>query len=335
MKKKQLSIILAAALLVLLAALYAFVSWRQEQDSQAELKAQEERQVYVTDLGEVTGITIENGDSTLDFVLADGSWQYAPDSDCPLRQSSLEDLAQTLSKLPAERILEEPDGLEAYGLDTPSIRFIITAGDSTASLLIGSPVPSPDASSPDGGGEQYYACLLGGTQVYTIGPSLFEMASQDLYGFIQTESLPYLSGAQIRDITVTKSGVSSHFVKKDVDEEGNIAWYRDSSQSEENRLEDNGQLNNLADAVAGLSFSSCASYKADEEELISFGLAEPAMTITWSGEDGNAQTLLIGSLDADGAYYYAKLSDSQAVNRIPKSAGDRCLNAAYPQQAAS
>lgn len=331
MKKKQISLVIAAALIALLAALYAFISWKEKQDSQAELASQEEHQVYVTDLSPVTGITIESGDNTLEFVLTDGVWQYAPDPDCPLRQSALEDLAGTLSKLPAKRMLAEPDALSSYGLDAPSSRFIITTEDSTASLLIGSPVPSPDPSSPEGGEEQYYACLSGGTQVYTIGPSLSETAGKDLYGFVQTESLPYMSGADIRDISVTKGGVSSHFVKKDIDDEGNIAWYKDSDQSEENRLEDNGQLNNLADAVSGLSFSSCASYKASDEELAGYGLAEPAMTITWSGEDGEENTLLIGDLDADGAYYYAKLSDSQAVNRITKSAGDRCLNAAYPQ----
>lgn len=331
MKKKQTSIIIAAGLIVLLAALYAFVSWRQAQDSQEAQAAQEAEQAYVTDLAQVTGITIENGENTLDFVLADDTWQYAQDPDCPLRQSSLENLAQTLSKLPATRILAEPDSLASYGLETPSIRFIITTENSTASLLIGDPVPSPDASSPDGGSEQYYACLSGGTQVYTIGPSLADTAGQDLYDFVQTESLPYMTGSDIRDITVTKNGSSSHFVKKDLDDEGNIAWYRDSSQSEENRLEDNGQLNNLADAVAGLSFSSCANYKAADDELESYGLKNPAMTITWSAEGEDSQTLLIGSLDADGAYYYAKLSGSQAVNRISKSAGDRCLNAAYPQ----
>ena len=48
----------------------------------------------------------------------------------------------------------------------------------------------------------------------------------------------------IRDrITIEKNGVSEHYVKKTLDEDGTIAWYRGSDDTEDNKLPDNAALN--------------------------------------------------------------------------------------------
>ena len=159
-----------------------------------------------------------------------------------------------------------------------------------------------------------------------------ETAGKGLYDFIQTESLPTVSGADIRDITVTKEETASHFVKKEVDGQGNIAWYRDAADTEANRLPDNSQLNNLAQAVSGLSIRSCVNYNATDEELGSYGLETPVMTLTWTcRKDGKdiTTTLLIGSMNPEGTGYYVKLKDSKAVNLAGKENVDKVLNAEY------
>ena len=188
------------------------------------------------------------------------------------------------------------------------------------------------SSDIDQAPEEYYACISGGSQVYTIDSSLAETAGKGLYDFIQTESLPTVSGADIRDIAVTKEETTSHFVKKEVDGQGNIAWYRDNADTEANRLPDNSQLNNLAQAVSGLSIRSCVNYNATDEELGSYGLETPVMTLTWTcRKDGKdiTTTLLIGSMNPEGTGYYVKLKDSKAVNLAGKENVDKVLNAEY------
>lgn len=174
----------------------------------------------------------------------------------------------------------------------------------------------------------------GDSQIYTIGSYLTETAAKGLYDFVETESLPHVAGADIREITVSRNGQTRRFCKKTVDDAGNIAWYKDSDADEANRLDDNGALNNLADAISGLSFLSCVSYKASDEELGSYGLSEPIMTLSWTYENGEADgalSLAIGSSTEDGTGYYTRKDDSRAVNLISKEAAERCLNAAYPK----
>lgn len=328
---------LAAAVLVLaaLCAAYGLLSWQQGRAAQADRAAAQATQIHMTDLPDIHKISIVNGDNHLNFQLDSGVWYYADDKDCPLRQSALSSLADELSSLEATRQLEQPDDLASYGLTDPAIHYEITTQDgNTASLLVGSQVVSSGSGDMEKPPTEYYACLGGGSQVYTIGPSLADTSAKGLYDFIQTESLPIISGADIQDITVTKDGITSRFVKKTVDSQGNIAWYRNSADSEENRLDDNGQLNILADAVSGLTIRSCTNYNATEEELGSYGLGDPVMTVTWTANSAKGETtttLLVGSQTPDSVTYYTRLENSNAVNLISMEQVDKVMNAAYPQ----
>lgn len=335
MKKNVNKLAAAAVVLIILCGAYGLLTWQQKQAEKAARETALAQQIHVTDLPDIQEISIVNGDKKLDFKLDSNIWYYASDKDCPIRQSSLQSLADQLSSLKAIRQLEQPDALASYGLADPTVHYEITSKDqSTASLLIGSQVPSSGSDSLETPPAQYYACLAGGSQVYTVDSSLADTAAKDLYDFIQTETLPSVTGADIKDITVTKNGVKKHFVKKETDNQGNIAWYRDSSDSEENRIEGNGQLNILADAVSGLSISSCANYNATEEELGSYGLGDPVMTVSWTAHSGDGETsttLLVGSLSADGTAYYTKLPGSKAVNLISKESVEKVLNAEEPE----
>ena len=335
MKRKINKLTAAAVTLAVLCAAYGLLSWQQGRAAQTARETALARQIHMTDLTDIHKITISNRETQLEFQLDNGVWYYAKDKDCPIRQSTLSVLADELSSLEATRRLEQPDALASYGLADPSIHYEITAKDeNTATLLIGSQVTASGSGGPAQPPTEYYACLAGGSQVYTIGSSLADTAAKGLYDFIQTESLPVISGADIQDITITRDGVTSHFVKKTADEQGNIAWYKDSSDSEDNRLDSNGQLNILADAVSGLAIRSCTNYNATEEELGSYGLEDPVMTVTWTanGPDGETTTtLLVGSQTPDSVTYYTKLGNSNAVNLISLEQVDRVIKAAYPE----
>lgn len=335
MKKSRSKLAAAAIVLIILCGAYGLLSWQQGRAAKAAKTAADEQQIHVTDLPDIQKISIVNGDKKLDFERDGDVWYYTGDKDFPIRQSSLQSLSDELASLSATRQLTQPDALASYGLADPPIHYEITSGDkNTASLLIGSQVASSDSNDPETSPKEYYACLAGGSQVYTVDSGLADTAAEDLYDFIQTASLPSVTGADIKDITITKNGVKKHFVKKEIDDQGNIAWYRDSSESEENRISGNGQLNILADAVSGLTISSCANYKATEEELGSYGLEDPAITVSWtahSTEGETETTLLIGSPTSDATAYYTRLPDSKAVNLISKELIEKVINAAEPE----
>lgn len=342
MKKQIHPILPALGVLVLLCAAYGIITWQQNSGAEKDKENQDNSQVYITDIDGLSSISWEKNGRNPAFVQEEGTWYYKGDNDCPIRQYSLTTLADTLSHLKAERRLEGNDEPGAYGLDSPSLLFHIVSSDGTAqTLLIGDPVPGTgDAGSTQSGSTQspapaqYYASIDGSGQIYTINSYLPQTADKGLYDFVETESLPYVTGADLQEITVTKDGVSRRFCKKTVDEQNITAWYRDSAEDESNRLPDPASLNNLADAVSGLTISSCAAYKASDEELGSYGLSSPSMTLTWvykKGGDTGTVTLDIGSPNPEDTGYYTRKDSSRAVNLVPKAAAQRCLNADYPQ----
>ena len=336
MKKKTNALVPAAAILVLLCAAYGLITWQQKKSGESSQRREEE-QIYMTDIEGISSLSWEKDGQGLSFEKEGDTWYYQTDRDCPIRQYTLSTLADTLSKLRAERRLDTPDSLASYGLDTPSVRFETRSKDGTArTILVGSQVAGTGdtASGYASTAAEYYACVEGSDQVYTIGNYLTDTAGKGLYDFVETESLPYVTGADIREITVTKEGKTSHFLKKTIDGEDNIAWYKDSADREENRLPDNAALNNLAQAIGGLSIQSCTTYKATDEELGSFGLSAPVMTLSWTyekSEDSGTVTLAIGSPDDEGTGYYTRKDDSRAVNLISKEAAEKCLNAVFPE----
>ena len=77
------------------------------------------------------------------------------------------------------------------------------------------------------------------------------------------------------------------------------------------------------DALAGLSFTSCAYWKPSEDTLTACGLDDTAARITITYEGGSV-TLLLGGTDENG-YYYAQLEGSQQVNLMYAATPDSLL----------
>lgn len=173
MKKRTALRAGAALILILLCASYGFSSWRQTEARNLEETIS--REIFVTDLGPVSGFSIEKDGRRLTFSLEGGTWYCSQDHEASLNQETVRTLANLLSRLPALEMIENPDSLETYGLADPALSFEITTADSTAALLIGNALSDEN---------QYYACISGGTLVYTIGPQLMEMASMDLSDYL-------------------------------------------------------------------------------------------------------------------------------------------------------
>ena len=336
MKKKTNALLPAAAILIFLCAAYGILTCSQEKQMADASGSSDAEQIYMTDAGSLSSITMESNGQSLSFQKEGDTWYYKSDKDCPIRQYTVTTLADTLSRLRAERSLENPDKLSAYGLDAPSIRYGIVSGEGgSQTILIGSPVPGTGDTASGYASEaaEYYACLEGSSQVFTVGSYLPETSAKGLYDFVETETLPYVTGSDIKEMAVTKEGKTSRFYKKTIDENNNIAWYSNPEADEASRLPDNAPFNNLAEAISGLSIASCTTYKATDEELGSYGLSTPVMTLSWTYEKGGETdtiTLDIGSPDDEGTGYYTRKNSSRAINLISKDSIEKCLNAQYP-----
>ncbi len=325
MKKKK-GMIYSACALILLCALYVGVNFYLTGSEKKENEKKEADITYMTDLSDIQAVSYDNNGQELSFTKKDGVWKYDSDDRFPVKQTQIESMASTASKLEALRKLEGADALSAYGLDKPIRKVEITAGDGKKSvILLGN-------GTEDG---NYYAVIQGENTPYLISSSLFSETEGGLNEVMALEEFPAIQGTDIKTITITQNGTTSHYLKKVVDKadksdkDETVEWYKDSVDSESNKLKENSALNVLADSISGLKVKSCADYKAEESQLGGYGLEKPLAEINYTYEkNGKEETfhLSIGSLNQDSTAYYTRTEGSSYINEIDKASVDKCLN---------
>lgn len=317
---KKNGLLFGVAGLAVLCVLYVGVSQYMDRSQKKADQKEADAKVYMTNLSGVSSISYDYKGQELSFTKKDGVWKYDGDELFPVKQAKLDSLASTASKLEALRKLDGGDGLGAYGLDAPARKVEVTAEDGTKSdILLG-------ATTSDG---NYYALVQGEDTPCLISSSLYSETDSGLGDLQALEEFPAIAGSDITGITITKAGDSQHYVKKKLDDkDGTVEWYKDSSDSPDNKLSDNSGLNVLADSLSSLKVKSCANYKVQESELAGYGLDNPAATIIYTYEKNGAEetfTLNVGSLNQDSTCYYTRTDDSPNVNEIEKASIDKCL----------
>ena len=331
--KKNYGLLAGCLVVAALGVIYAGVGAYQDHTKEKERQQAETEKIYMTDFSDIEAISYDNDGNVLAFTKDGDSWTYDGDDQFPVNTTRMDSLAGTVKKLPAVRRLEGGDDLAAYGLDTPLRRVTVSADDGkTVTILIG--------DKTDGG--NYYAVIDGQNVPCLISSSLFDETAYGLEDMMALEEFPAVVGTDIQSITIEKNGVSEHYVKKKLAEEtspqsgsaesedGTIAWYRGSDDTEDNKLPDNSALNVLADSLSGLVVKSCANYKVTDEELAGYGLDHPQAVLSYTYEkDGEDKTfsLSVGNPVEDGTTYYTRTEDSKYVNEIDKTALDQCMTA--------
>ncbi len=319
MKKKK-GLIYGAIALVVLCVIYGGVGRYMNHSQKQEKEKAEEGKVYLTDLSNVASVSYDIDGQELSFSKKDGKWKYDGDDLFPVNQTEVDSIASTVSKLEALRKLEGGDSLSAYGLDQPVRKITAAAEDGTKSVIL--------LGNATGDGD-YYAAVEGQDTPYLISSALYNETGSSLTDLMALEEFPAVSGADIKSITITKEGSSEHFIKKKLDDkEGTIEWYRDSVESQGNKLSDNSGLNVLADSLSSLKVKSCPNYKVQEKELAGYGLDQPAAVITYTYDKNGSEetfTLSIGSLNSDSSCYYTRTDNSSNINEIEKASIDKCL----------
>lgn len=107
-------------------------------------------------------------------------------------------------------------------------------------------------------------------------------------------------------------------------EEETYAWYLNEN-GKRFEIENESLCNTLLNDLYSLSFESCENYKGDETELEEAGLSQSdiSFTVTYLDEDGEEAefTVIVGTQkeqeeDDTSTVYYARFSDSQAINTL-------------------
>ena len=302
MKRGKRALILAGVLAVLV-LVYAGV---QKSVSQPETVTEESGTYALTahTAEELTGLQWTNGDGdeqeTLHFVKTDGQWRVEGNEAFPVKQDSVEGLAETLTALKADRKLENVEKPEDYGLLEPA--FTLTAGWSDGTET----VYSMGDETPFGDG--YYLSLSGedGT-VYTVADALSGDFSGSLLSFAQSEELPAVEN--VTRLVVGDTLDVEGTAEKTEDEEASLRWIWKATGE---KL-DGSEVEALIDEAKNLSWTELKAVNADDEALSGYGLTdEQATAITLYDGETIVWKLLAGA-EADEGGHYVRLPDSAMV----------------------
>ena len=291
-KQTKTLTVLAAALVVCGGAYAALRVWNDRQ-------AQIDDTVYVTQLSDLTALSLTNGQGELSFTKVEDAWQYDGDDAFPADQEAVEDLAEQIGSLAAIRVIDDPEDLSAYGLDEPALQASVTAGDGTAvTLLLG------DVSD-----SYCYAKRTDSDTVYTVSTDLPE----------NLESLELLDLAAIPDFPDLGTDTIS---SSESAEETEPAWDVNGTAIPS----DNSAFTSLMAQISSLAFDACYDYKGEADTLAECGLDTPVGVLTVTYGEGETLTLTIGALDGTGDSYYAQLSGDPGVYLLSADSVDALIS---------
>ena len=261
-----------------------------------------------------------NYDGEVSFIYEDGEWKYEEDDKMPVDQELLGEIAENLSDITSDKMVEEPQALSVYGLDSPAYTLTVDTEDSTYEISIG------DESFSDG--EVYLS--NGDEYVYLTDSSLVDDISYSLYDLVQKEEIPEME--TVNSVSIDKESPADIIYQEDAGYCYSDAYLYYLKDGEDYRNLDNENTSDMISTLTEFAWTECVDYYAEDSELEDYGLDEPgaAVTVGYTDEDGGEQTFAY-ELGKSGDSYYARLKDSTIVYTVEQEVYDAAVNASYDE----
>lgn len=272
-------LVLAAALLIVLGI--RFREWRDSGDSVSASGTVE----TVSDSGEYSSLTYDNGSATLSFTRDDtGVWHWAADEDFPLDDSVIQQILNLLVNWTPQQTLTEESAIDGSGLDESTASLTATTASGTATTVLFGKTTTD--------GTSHYVRLNGDlSKVYIIAGDLYNLMSTPIYDMCRLPDLPDLPEANIRSITIQgpagedgSEGLTTVLTAAATD--GTVSW-----RSSGANVSDDPTVRSLLEDLTVLKVTKCIDYNPSEEAVSICGLDAPEATVhiaytTDSGTDG-------------------------------------------------
>ena len=263
MHRSKRLLILVGVLAVVCAA--AFLATRvQEQQEQVEASGET---VLAIDAGNVASLAWTSGEAEYAFH-KDGTWIYDADEAFPVSAEALEELLASFSSFNAAFVIRDVTDYAQYGLEEPECTIEIGTAEASYTIALG------DMSAMD---DQRYVSI-GDGNVYLAVTDPMDAFAVELSDLIDNDEIPQmdtvtalsLTGAVEESIAYVEAGGPS-YSDEDV-------YFLQSG--EESLPLDTDLVEDYLGEIRSLVLTDYATYNATEIELASFGLNDPALTVT-------------------------------------------------------
>ena len=284
----------------------------------------------------VTALSWTNEDGTFSFT-KDASWTYDEDTAFPVDEEKINDLLAQFESFSAAFVIEDVEDYAQYGLDEPICTISITAGEEAYTIELG------DISKMD---EQRYISI-GDGKAYLVEHDPLNEFNVVLSDIILDDTIPEFDTVEQIEFT----GMEDYTITRD--EDGKSICADDIYFTNGNPL-DTDNVDSFLDALQSLSLSNYVTYNVTDEELQTFGLNDPDLTVkldySTRDEDGNIEDsgsllLRISRNPEELAAYedavengddalpnvtcYVRVGESQIVYEISQSVYDELTAVSY------
>ena len=333
MRKKQITLCVLLAVFAAVSITAVLVSRHEEKVEQIKNSGET---ILAIPTDTVTALSWTNEEGTFSFT-KDETWTYDDDSMFPVDEEKMNELLAQFEDFAAAFVIDDVEDYEQYGLGEPVCTINVAAGEESYTVELG------DFSKMD---EQRYVSI-GDGRAYLVSHDPLDEFDAVLRDMILDDTIPAFDTAE----QIAFSGEESYTITYDEDGTGICA---DDVYFTDGKPLDTDNVNEWLTALMGLDLTDYVSYNVTDEELQTFGLDEPALTITLdyssSDEDGNetdSGTLILHlsqnpeelaayeeavESEADeipDVTCYARVGESQIVYQITQSEFDALTAVSY------
>lgn len=199
----------------------------------------------------------------------DDNWLYDDDEAFPVDEDKINELLAPFASFGAAFIIENVEDYGQYGLDDPICTINFSTEDTDYEIQVG------DYSTLD---EQRYVSI-GDGNVYLVEDDPAEYYSAVLSDMIDNDEVPdfetvtgiQFAGSQEYSVTYEEENTTDTYCADDV-----YFTERDG----ENKPLDTERVDSYLSSVSSLGLSEYVTYNATEDELASYGLDDPELSVT-------------------------------------------------------
>ena len=284
----------------------------------------------------VTALSWTNDSGTFSFT-KDETWVYDDDNAFPVDEEKINNMLEQFTSFAAAFAIDDVEDYAQYGLDEPVCTIRITAGEESYTVELG------DFSKMD---EQRYISI-GDGKAYLVSHDPLDEFDAVLRDMILDDTIPEFDTAE----QIEFSGSENYTIIRDEDGKSICA---DDIYFTDGQPLDTDNVDTVLSAIQSLSLTNYVSYNVTDEELTTFGLDDPELTIKMEystrDDDGNAEdsgTLLLrisrnpeevaayeeavekDEDDLPDVTCYVRVGQSQIVYEISQSVYDQLTAVSY------
>ena len=337
MKRSKRLIALVAVLAVVCVATFALTKYEEKQE-----EIQNSDAVILEIMADsVESISWEFSEEGLAFHKGEDGWLYDDDEAFPVSEEKVTNILSHFESFGVSFIIENVEDYSQYGLDNPECTINLTTAEQSYELKLG------DFSKMD---EQRYVDI-GDGNVYLVSEDPADYMQTDLSSMILHDETPDFE----KVVNIQYAGNETYTIT--YAEESTNSYSEDDTYFTEKDGEtvplDPETVTTYLDTIESLSLVNYATYNATDEELASYGLDNPEISVTvnytYTGEDENeisdSYILHIGQNqeelkeaeeaeeneeeDIPAVTKYVRIGDSQIVYELDDSSYETLAAASY------